>query len=275
MTRSDSSPPADSETGRTLGVIPARLASSRLPRKPLHPLLGRPLLAWVWDRARAMPALDQVVIAVDSEELRAACEAFGGRAILTDPAHPSGTDRVAEVAMRPEFEGYDVIVNVQGDEPLMDPAHVEATVELVRSGWDVGTCATAITDREELLDPSVVKVVQGDHGGALYFSRAPIPAVREAGDQGPDPASMEHGTFLRHVGLYTYRRAALARWVALPEGDLERIERLEQLRPLAAGIGIGVTVVESAAPGVDTPEDAAAMELLLREYTSDPTATRA
>lgn len=263
---SESGAPVAPEPGRTLGVIPARLASSRLPRKPLHPLLGRPLLAWVWDRAREMSSLDRVVIAVDSEELLDACRTFGGDAILTDPDHPSGTDRVAEVASRPEFMDYDVIVNVQGDEPLLDPAHVAATVDLVREGWEVATCATPIRSRNELADPSVVKVVQDDFGGALYFSRAPIPAIRERGPTGADGSDMEHGTFLRHVGLYTYRRAALDRWVALPEGDLERLERLEQLRPLAAGVRIGMVVVDDAAPGVDTPEDATFMEGLLRDH---------
>jgi len=221
-----------------------------------------------------MSVLDRVVIAVDSEELLQACADFGAEAVLTGSAHPSGTDRVAEVAARSEFAGFDVVVNVQGDEPLMDPEHVRATVALVRDGWDVATCATPIREVGEYRDPGAVKVVRGDDGGALYFSRAPIPAVRDAGAGGAEPAEMEHGTFLRHVGLYTYRREALERWVALPEGRLERLERLEQLRPLAAGIRIGVAVVERAAPGVDTPEDAARMEQLLREHTTDHTATR-
>jgi len=271
MTDPESVPDRAPGPGRTLGVIPARLASSRLPRKPLHPILGRPLLAWVWDRVRSMDLLDRVVVAVDDAELVDACREMGAEAILTDPAHPSGTDRVAEVARREEFAAYDTVVNVQGDEPLLERAHISATLDLVREGWDVATCATPITDDGEWRDPSSVKVVRDDEGGAMYFSRSAIPADRD-GASGPDVA--DPGTFLRHVGLYTYRREALARWVALPEGRLERLERLEQLRPLAAGIRIGVAVVEAAAPGVDTPEDAARMERLL-EKQHGSTARRA
>ena len=229
-------------------------------------------MAWVWDRAKTMTVLDEVVLAVDHEDLLEACLAFGARAVLTDPSHPSGTDRVAEVAGLDEFREYDVIVNVQGDEPLLAEDHVAATIDLVRSGWDVATCATPITDPAVWRDPSAVKVVRADDGGALYFSRAPIPADRD-GTAGPD--EMEHGTFLRHVGLYTYRRAALERWMALDEGRLERIERLEQLRPLAAGIRIGVAVVDAAAPGVDTPEDAARMERLLEDHMKNHSVTSA
>jgi 3-deoxy-manno-octulosonate cytidylyltransferase (CMP-KDO synthetase) len=219
-----------------------------------------------------MDVLDRVVVAVDDEVLLDACHDFGAEAVLTDRMHPSGTDRVAEVASRDEFAGFDVIVNVQGDEPLLERDHVAATIDLVRSGWDVATCATPITDPAEWRDPSAVKVVRDDEGGALYFSRAPIPADRD-GSSGP--TEMEHGTFLRHVGLYTYRRAALERWVALDPGRLERIERLEQLRPLAAGIRIGVAVVDAAAPGVDTPQDAARMARLLEEHMKNATVTSA
>jgi 3-deoxy-manno-octulosonate cytidylyltransferase (CMP-KDO synthetase) len=217
-----------------------------------------------------MGCLDRVVLAVDDVELAEAARAFGAEVVMTSPSHPSGTDRVAEVAARGEFAEFDVVANLQGDEPLLEEAHVAAAIELVRgAGWDAGTVATPVRSATEWRDPAAVKVVRDDRGGALYFSRAPIPAVRdgepgaEAFAEGPETAS-----FLRHVGLYTYRRDALARWVALPEGRLEALERLEQLRPLAAGIRIGVAVVDSAAPGVDTPEDAAFVERLLTEHTA-------
>lgn len=236
-----------------LGVIPARLGSERLPRKPLHLLAGRPLIEWVWRRARQIEGIDALVIATDSEEVAAACRGFGADVELTAPTHPSGTDRVAEVAARHRFRGYDIIVNVQGDEPFLDPDHVARAIRLVRDGWDVGTVAAPVGTREAWRDPAVVKVVLGDDGRALYFSRATIPFVR---DGEPTEEELRSPAFLRHIGLYVYRRSALERWVALPVSDLERRERLEQLRPLAAGLGIGVAVVESAEPGVDTPADA-------------------
>jgi len=228
------------------------------------------MIAWVWDRVSAMSSLDDVVIATDSDEVMQLCAELGAAVVMTDPAHPSGTDRVAEVARMPDYAGFDVIVNVQGDEPLLDDEHVEAAVGLVRDeGWEVGTCATPIRSVAEWRDPAAVKVVRGSDGAALYFSRAPIPATRDAEptDEALAGQGLETATFLRHVGLYVYRRDALIRWVGLPPGQLEQLERLEQLRPLAAGMRIGVCLVDAAAPGVDTPEDAADMDALLRELT--------
>ncbi len=247
-----------------LAVIPARLGSTRLPRKPLRPLAGRPLVEWVWRRAMASELFDRVVIATDSPEIVAVAEQFGAEAALTDPDHPSGTDRVAEVAARRENRGYSVIVNVQGDEPFVLARHLAPAIALVRdAGWEVGTAATPIRSVEEWRDPSAVKVVRGADAAALYFSRAPVPYLRD-GD--PDETSFRSGAFLRHLGIYVYSAAALQRWVDLPEGELERIERLEQLRPLAAGIRIGVATVDPVEGGVDTPADAEAAERrLLRE----------
>lgn len=250
---------------RVLGVIPARLGSSRLPRKPLHPIAGRPLLEWVWRRARALEIFDALVIATDHPEVAAAAASFGAAVEMTDENHPSGTDRVAEVARRGSFAGFPVLVNVQGDEPFLAAAHVEAAVRLVRDeGWDAGTVATPIAAEDEWREPSVVKVVRGDDGAALYFSRAPVPFPR---DGAPDFAS---GLYLRHVGLYAYRREALLRWVSLPEGALERTERLEQLRPLAAGLRIGVAVGPPAEGGVDTEADARRAERLLLRTEPNP-----
>jgi 3-deoxy-manno-octulosonate cytidylyltransferase (CMP-KDO synthetase) len=250
-------------TGRILGVIPARLASTRLPRKPLHPLLGRPLVEWVWRRAETMRVLDALVVATDDESVAHVCREIGAAVELTDPGHPSGTDRVAEVARRERWADFEVVVNLQGDEPLLDESHVAAAVELVtEGGWEVGTCATPIRQEALRHDPSVVKVARARDGRGLYFSRAPIPFQR---DGIPDGEALSGPLFLRHLGLYVYARDALLRWVSLPPSPLEEVERLEQLRPLEAGMRIGVAVVEEAAPGVDTPEDARRMEERLRD----------
>jgi len=257
-------------TSRVLGVIPARLASTRLPRKPLHPIAGRPLVEWVWRRVRDLGIFDAVVVATDSPEVEAAARAFGASVVLTRADHPSGTDRVAEVARREEWRGYPVIVNVQGDEPFVRGDHLQAAVDLVRDGgWDVGTVAAPISNEDEWREAAVVKVARGDDGRALFFTRAPVPFPRDAA---PDFAS---GAYLRHVGVYAYTRDALLRWVALPEGALERIEKLEQLRALAAGLRIGVAVGEPAEGGVDTPADAARAERIILESMAPPVLERA
>jgi 3-deoxy-manno-octulosonate cytidylyltransferase (CMP-KDO synthetase) len=260
-------PPAGTLAAGVLGVIPARLASERLPRKPLVALAGRPLVEWVWRRVVAFDLFDEVVIATDAEEVADVAAAFGARVAMTARSHPSGTDRVAEVARSTEFAGHDLIVNVQGDEPFVLREHLAAALALVRDGgWEVGTVATPLADAAEWRAPDAVKVVRGDDGGALLFSRAPIPAPR---GREPGRAEFASGRYLRHIGVYAYRRAALLRWVALPEGGLERDERLEQLRPLAAGIRIGVAVGPPAPAGVDTPEDALRAGRALRQTLLD------
>lgn len=257
-------------TTRVLGVIPARLASVRLPRKPLHPIAGRPLIEWVWRRAVESGVFDDVVVATDSAEVEAAARGFGASVAMTRDDHPSGTDRVAEVVRRAEWRDYAIVVNVQGDEPFVRRGHLDAAVSLVRDGgWEVGTVAAPIASSAEWREPSVVKVVRGGDGGALLFTRAPVPHPRDAE---PDFAS---GAYLRHVGLYAYRREALLRWVALPEGALERIEKLEQLRALAAGLRIGVAVGEPAEGGVDTPADAARAERIITRNLATPALERA
>ncbi len=244
-----------------MGVIPARLGASRLPRKPLIPIAGRSLIEWVWRRMSDLEVLDELVVAADDSEVVAAVESFGGRAVLTRKDHVSGTDRVAEVAERPEFSGFPWIVNLQGDEPFLPLGAAEAAVDLVRSGWDVGTAAVPIGTLAEWRDPSTVKVVLDDSGGALYFSRAPIPhdragesPVGRAGTVGP----------LRHVGVYGFKRAALRRATEAPPHPLEEREGLEQLRWLAMGLRIGVTVVKGGGPGIDTESDLVRAEELLR-----------
>ena len=237
-------------------MIPARLGATRLPDKPLRLLGGRPLVVRVWERVAAMAGVDRCVVATDDERVAAVVRDAGAECALTSPRHPSGTDRTAEVVARPEFAGYGTIVNVQGDEPFVSPEVVEAAAALVRSGdFPLGTVAVPAEPRI-LADPNVVKVVAGDDGRALYFSRAPIPHLRDAA---ADADRADQLALVRqHVGVYAYAPAALQRWVALAPHALERVERLEQLRPLAAGIAMGVAVVNEAAPvGVDTEDDLA------------------
>ena len=257
--------------GPILAVIPARLGSTRLHRKPLHPLAGRPLIEWVWRRARGFSVLSDVVIATDSDEIAAACAAFGAEVVMTSADHDSGTERVAEVARLPRYAGSDVIVNIQGDEPFVTAAQIEGAVAAVQGGADIGTVAAPLGSRAELEDPAVVKVVRAVDGRALYFSRAPVPHQRDAGAAAVDLGSE---WYLRHVGVYAYTPAALRRWVTLPAHPLERIERLEHLRPLANGMSIGVSLVRSAEGGVDTPADAERAEQRIMEMLANTSLER-
>lgn len=252
-----------------LGVIPARLGSERLPRKPLHLLAGRPLIEWVWRRVSAMDVLDVCVVATDSEEVADVCRSVGADVILTAASHPSGTDRVAEVAAREEYADVRVVVNVQGDEPFVAESHVAAAVALVDAGWPVGTVAAPLRDGGAYTDTAVVKVVRRPDGAALYFSRSSVPHVR---DREPTREELDSPWFLRHIGLYAYAPDALQRWVALEPSALEQLERLEQLRALEAGMAIGVAVVGEAERGVDTAEDARVAEGRLHSLeTETPT----
>lgn len=231
-----------------LGVIPARLGSSRLPRKPLQPLGGKPLVVRVWERVRELSLLDEVVVATDAPEVHAVVERAGGRAALTSPLHESGTERVAEIARRPDFARFDLILNLQGDEPFLSPLAVRGAVARLEQGDDVGTAAAPLA-AADADDPARVKVVMDGQGRALYFSRARIPAVRDAADA-------ELAQYWQHIGIYGYTRDALTRWVAAPPVMLERVERLEQLRALAAGLRIGVAqLADAGQAGIDTPED--------------------
>jgi 3-deoxy-manno-octulosonate cytidylyltransferase (CMP-KDO synthetase) len=244
-----------------LAVIPARLGSERLPRKPLQALNGRPLIQWVWERVVTFASIDAAVVATDSEEIADVCRSFGANVVITSVEHRSGTERAAEVIGMQAYSVYDVVVNIQGDEPFVSEDHVDMAVKQVRAGHDIGTVAAPVLTRDAWNDASVVKVVRGVNSRALYFSRAPIPHLRD-GD--PDEAALRSDNYLRHIGVYAYTRDALMRWVALPETPLERIEKLEQLRPLAAGMSIGVGVVAEAVGGIDTKEDLVRAETLLR-----------
>ena len=230
-----------------LGVIPARLGSSRLPQKPLLPLAGEPLILWVVRRVAEFGACDRLVVATDAAEIARVVAKAGFEAVMTSPEHASGTERIAEVASKQDFKSFDFILNVQGDEPLVAAAAVRGTVARLRQGDAIATAAGTL-DAALVNDPSRVKVVVGPGGRAIYFSRSVIPHDRDgAGDV----------RYHQHVGVYGYTRDALDRWVRLPPVPEERWERLEQLRPLLHGMPIGVSLFDEApAPGVDTPDDA-------------------
>jgi 3-deoxy-manno-octulosonate cytidylyltransferase (CMP-KDO synthetase) len=234
---------------QTAIVIPARYASSRLPGKPLLRETGKYLIQHVWERACQARA-DAVIVATDDARIFDAVREFGGRAVLTRADHPTGTDRIAEVARGLPAE---VIVNLQGDEPLIDPAALDLLPELLRRDpvADVATLAVPIASPEQYRDPNCVKVVCDARGRALYFSRSPIPFVR---DGQPDFARRP-ALFLQHLGLYAYRRDFLLQLAQLPPEPLEETEKLEQLRMLAVGKAICVGVVAHAGRGVDTPAD--------------------
>ena len=233
---------------RVLGVIPARLGSTRLPNKPLQLLAGEPLITRVIQRVAAHGVLQELVVATDSSMIAQVVERAGVRALLTADGHLSGTERVAEAARRPEFAEFDAVANVQGDEPFVSREALAGALDRVSRGDDIGTAAAPLA-LEEVADPARVKVVTDAGGRALYFSRAVIPHRREA----TDPA---RGLYWQHVGLYVYTRGALERWVSSPPSPAEQAERLEQLRALHCGLTIGVArLAEPAPPGVDTPED--------------------
>jgi len=233
---------------RVLGVIPARLGSTRLPNKPLQLLAGEPLITRVIQRVMEHDVVQELVVATDSDMVAQVVERAGVRAVLTHDGHVSGTDRVAEAAGRPEFAGFDVVANVQGDEPFIPREALAGAIERVGQGDDVGTAAAPLA-AADAGDPALVKVVTDARGRALYFSRAAIPHRREP----TDPADE---LYWQHLGLYVYTRSALARWVAAPPSPAEQAERLEQLRAMHIGLTIGVTRLgEPAQPGVDTPDD--------------------
>ena len=235
---------------RTAIVIPARYASTRLPGKPLLRSTGKYLIQHVYERACEATAADRVIVATDDRRIASAVEGFGGLVAMTRKDHPSGTDRVAEVASSLDV---DAVINLQGDEPLFDPAGLDLLAGLLRDdpAADVATLAAPIRDRDTYLGPNGVKVVCDDRGRALYFSRSPIPMVR---DGQPDFAA-DPPRFLLHLGVYAYRKATLLRLASSPPHPLEQAEKLEQLRVLGTGGTIRVGVVAAAHRGVDTPAD--------------------
>ena len=233
---------------KTCIVIPARLHSTRLPEKLLLCETGKTLIQHTFEAASASHVADFVVVATDSERIVDVVESFGGAAVLTDPNHPSGTDRVAEFAINhPEF---DCLINVQGDEPEIEPSTIECVHRVLQENGDVGmsTAACRIESPDLLADPNCVKVVLDQRSRAMYFSRAPIPCNRE------DSKSLTESHF-QHLGIYAYRREFLLAMNRLPASELEQVEKLEQLRVLESGNPIQVGVVERAVPGIDTEAD--------------------
>jgi 3-deoxy-manno-octulosonate cytidylyltransferase (CMP-KDO synthetase) len=252
---------------KTAIVIPARYGSSRLPGKPLLRQTGKYLVQHVYERARQARRADEVIIATDDPRVVAAVEGFGGKAAWTRRDHPSGTDRVAEVARDLDA---DVLINLQGDEPLIDPASLDLLPELLERdpAADVATLAVPITSAARWQDPNCVKVVRDAAGRALYFSRSPIPFVRD----GQPDFRAEPPLFLQHLGLYAYRRCFLLQLAAAPPEPLEQLEKLEQLRVLALGCHFHVGLVREAPIGVDTYAD---YEGFVRAYRHSQTARAA
>lgn len=237
-------------------VVPARYASTRLPGKPLADLAGKPMVVRVIEAVARSRATD-VWVATDDERIRVAVEAYGHQALMTRADHVSGTDRIAEVVDRLGWKDEDIVVNVQGDEPLIDPALIDAVAACLGADAEaaVATAAHAIEDARDFFNPNVVKVVRDAAGRALYFSRAPIPWARDAFAQDKSSLPPELGA-LRHIGLYAYRAGFLRLYAGLAPSPLEGVEALEQLRVLWHGYAIGVFVCDQAPPaGVDTPED--------------------
>ncbi len=242
---------------RILGIIPARFASTRFPGKPLHPIAGKPLVQHVVERCQQAKSLSEIIVATDDERIAKVAKKFC-RVEMTSENHPSGTDRIAEVVGRCPC---DAAVNIQGDEPLIDPAVIDAVARAL-AGAEMSTAATPLRDAADYDNPNVVKVVVSAAGRALYFSRRTIPFVRDAASR-PVAEQLAAFLFLKHLGLYGYRRETLLKLVKFPVSPLENAEKLEQLRALENGIEIAVVRVLYESIGVDVPDDVARVEKLL------------
>jgi 3-deoxy-manno-octulosonate cytidylyltransferase (CMP-KDO synthetase) len=248
---------ANSESSKVLIVIPARYASVRFPGKPLAEILGKSMIQRVFERSRGAKLASQVVVATEDERIKSAVEKAGGQAILTRADHRTGTDRVAEVATHVTA---DIYINVQGDEPLIDPDTIDAVAGAMLEDESVQLCTpcSAVTQKNDIMDPNVVKVVRDFDGNGLYFSRAPIPWVRDTGTS----VAVRHW---KHIGIYGYRRDTLLEFPTLPPGELEKIEQLEQLRWLENGFHMQVVETEYDPVSVDVPADVERVEKILRE----------
>ncbi len=238
-----------------IGILPARWGSTRFPGKPLHPIAGKPLIRHVWERCKETHILTGIIVATDDDRIFQAVESFGGKAVMTSPDHPSGTDRLAEAVS--QIPGATHILNIQGDEPLISPALIDELAQALIDdpGLEMVTAANPLDPSDPAVaDPNVVKVVLKNNGHALYFSRSPLPYFRN-----PVPGLQ----VFRHKGIYGYRRDFLETFVTWPPSPLEMAESLEQLRALENGAGIRVLITDDTSPGVDTPEQALEIERLL------------
>jgi len=244
---------------KIVGIIPARYASTRFPGKPLHLIAGKPLIQRVAEQCQLATSLSEIIVATDDERIAQVARQFV-RVEMTRSEHPSGSDRIAEVAARLDC---DAIVNIQGDEPLIDPAVINAVATALDRDA-MSTAATAIKDEKDYDNPNVVKVIVNTAGRALYFSRRTIPFLREAANR-PVNEQLAAFPFLKHLGIYGYRRKTLLELVKYPVSRLENAEKLEQLRALDNGINIAVEIVDYDSVGVDMPEDVARVESILRK----------
>lgn len=243
---------------KVLGVIPARHASTRFPGKPLALIAGKPLIQHVVERCQQARTLSKIIVATDDAHIFEVAQNFAD-VEMTRPDHPSGTDRVAEVASRHDCDG---IVNVQGDEPLVDPAVIDAVAAALDRA-DMSTAATRLSQAEEYDSPNVVKVVVNKRGQALYFSRRTIPFLRDGAGQS-SAAQLQAFPFLKHIGIYGFRKSSLLELVRLPVSPLENAEKLEQLRALENGMSIAVVEVDYESVGVDVPADVLRVEAILK-----------
>jgi 3-deoxy-manno-octulosonate cytidylyltransferase (CMP-KDO synthetase) len=247
------------EKGVIIGVIPARYGSTRLPGKPLIQLAGKPMIQHVYERASKASLLSRVVVATDDVRIEQAVLGFGGEAVMTSSSHRTGTDRVAEIASRIEASFY---VNIQGDEPLIDPIHIDECARALLEGYEMVTLAARIRWRHELFDQNVAKVVIDRGGHALMFTRSAVPFPRIYLDRGAD-VDLESSLYLRQIGIYGYARRVLAELARHSDCPLEEIESLEQLRALFLGIDVKVAIVDSVSPCVDVPSDIKRVENLM------------
>lgn len=235
---------------KIIGIIPARYGSSRFPAKALAEIKGKPMVQWVWEKAKACSSLQEVVVATDHPEIYQAIEKVGGKACMTSEQHQSGTDRCYE-ALSQLSDSYDYIINIQGDEPFINPEQISTLASLLNGQTELATLKKRIKDNESIFNPNVVKVVTNQKGQALYFSRSPIPHIRNS----PEKDWLSHQDFFKHIGIYGYRADILAQITQLRPSVLEQAESLEQLRWLQAGYQIQVAETQLETFGIDTPAD--------------------